>query len=195
MDEHPKSRRSSQVIFTNKARCRDCYRCLRACPVKAIRMHEGQAYVESDRCIACGTCIRECPQGAKNYRVDISEVERLLASPEPVAVSLAPSFVAAWTQWERRRLPSALRQLGFRYVAETAVGAYFLGGLNGAIIASKQFFKKDVRNYGSHNAGLSNFYRTFGLPGLAVVLLTDIGKSVLSILLGYWLLWQAQGSG
>ena len=126
MDEHPKNRRSSQVIFTNKARCRDCYRCLRACPVKAIRMHEGQAYVEADRCIACGTCIRECPQGAKTYRIDVAEVERLLALPEPVAVSIAPSFVAAWTQWERRRLPSALRQLGFRYVAETAVGAYFV---------------------------------------------------------------------
>jgi len=74
------------------------------------------------------------------------------------------------------------------YLVLTALGAYFLGGLNGAIIASKTFFNKDVRNYGSHNAGLSNFYRTFGLPGLTVVLLTDIGKSVLSILLGYWLL-------
>ena len=51
-------RRPGQVVFTHTARCRDCYRCLRACPVKAIRVVDGQAYVDADRCIACGTCIR-----------------------------------------------------------------------------------------------------------------------------------------
>jgi Fe-S-cluster-containing hydrogenase component 2 len=48
---------SKQIVFTLTARCRDCYRCVRACPVKAIRMHHGQAYVDEERCIACGTCI------------------------------------------------------------------------------------------------------------------------------------------
>ncbi len=45
----------NQVVFTNKARCRDCYRCVRVCPVKAISMHKGQAMVEPERCLACGT--------------------------------------------------------------------------------------------------------------------------------------------
>lgn len=114
----------SQVVYTNKARCRDCYRCVRVCPVKAISMHKGQAFVEEDRCLACGTCIRECPQGAKQFRNDIERAVRLISSGKPVAVSLAPSFAAAYSDWERKRLPSALRKLGFSYVAETAIGAY-----------------------------------------------------------------------
>ena len=113
-----------QVVFTNKARCRDCYRCLRNCPVKAISMHEGQARVEAERCIACGTCIRECPQGAKVFRNDVERAKRLLEAGTPVAASIAPSFVAFLPAWEQRRLASALRKLGFAHVSETAIGAY-----------------------------------------------------------------------
>lgn len=114
----------SPVVFTNKAQCRDCYRCLRQCPVKAIRMVDGQASVDPERCISCGTCIKECPQGAKQYRNDLEKATRLLKEPFPVAVTLAPSFVAFYSEWERRRLPSALRKLGFAYIAETSIGAY-----------------------------------------------------------------------
>lgn len=114
----------TSVVFTNKARCRDCYRCLRACPVKAIRMKDGQAYVVEDRCIACGTCVRECPQGAKTIRVDVEKVQALLKTNAPVAASVAPSFAAAFTSAQQKRLPSALRRLGFAFIAETAVGAY-----------------------------------------------------------------------
>jgi len=114
----------SPVVFTNKAQCRDCYRCLRQCPVKAIRMINGQASVDPERCIACGTCIKECPQGAKQYRNDLEKAIRLLSEPFPVAVSLAPSFAAFYSLSQRQRLPSALRKLGFSYVAETSAGAY-----------------------------------------------------------------------
>jgi len=116
--------RAGQIVFTNKARCRDCNRCVRVCPVKAIRITGGQAYVEPERCINCGTCIRECPQGAKSFRNDVAVAERLVASGG-AAASLAPSFPAEFEAWELRRLPSALRRLGFAFVAETAVGAYF----------------------------------------------------------------------
>lgn len=114
----------NQIVFTNKARCRDCYRCVRVCPVKAIRMQHGQAYVEGDRCIACGTCIRECPQGAKQWRNDVTRAQEIMQSGDIVAASVAPSFAAVFSEWERRRLPSALRKLGFCYVGETAIGAY-----------------------------------------------------------------------
>lgn len=125
---------ASQVIFTNKARCRDCYRCVRVCPVKAIRMHEGQAYVVDERCIGCGTCIRECPQKAKSYRNDVDRVVRLIASGVRVAASVAPSFAAAYPDWQRRRLPSALRRLGFSYVGETAIGAYEVAMATAAVV-------------------------------------------------------------
>lgn len=113
-----------QVVYTNKASCRDCYRCLRACPVKAIKMEKGQAYVVPELCISCGTCIRECPQGAKQVRNDIDRAIRLVKGDAPVAASVAPSFVSVFTESERRRLASGLRKLGFSHVSETAVGAY-----------------------------------------------------------------------
>jgi ferredoxin len=91
--------------------------------VKAIRVHDGQAQVVAERCIACGTCIRECPQKAKAYRNDVAEAVRLLAERRRVVASVAPSYAGIYEPWERKRLPSALRQLGFAYVAETAVAA------------------------------------------------------------------------
>ncbi len=114
-----------QVVFTNKARCRDCYRCVRVCPVKAIQMKDGQAFVVDDLCINCGTCIRECPQGAKTFRQDLERARQLMAEKSgPIAASVAPAFAAVLTEWERLRLPSALRKLGFTFVSETAVGAF-----------------------------------------------------------------------
>jgi PAS domain S-box-containing protein len=112
------------VVFTNKAECRDCYRCLRVCPVKAIKMDKGQASVDPDRCIACGTCIKECPQKAKAFRHDLARAQRLLGENNKVALSLAPSFASLYEEWQQKRLPSAFRRLGFSYVGETSVGAY-----------------------------------------------------------------------
>ena len=69
-----------------------------------------------------------------------------------------------------------------------AVCAYFCGCFNGAVIVSKYLLRDDVRNHGSGNAGLTNFYRTFGGPLTAVVILTDVLKAVIAVLLGSWLL-------
>ena len=69
----------------------------------------------------------------------------------------------------------------------TAVIAYFCGCFNGAVIVSKYILRDDVRNHGSGNAGLTNFYRTFGGPLTAVVILTDVLKAVIAVLLGSWL--------
>ncbi len=69
-----------------------------------------------------------------------------------------------------------------------AVVSYLLGGLNGAIITSINFFRKDVRKYGSGNAGLTNFTRVFGPNHMALVVLVDVLKAVITILFGKWLL-------
>ena len=68
-----------------------------------------------------------------------------------------------------------------------AVVAYFLGCFNGAVIVSKYILRDDVRNHGSGNAGLTNFYRTFGGFLTFVVILTDVLKAVVAILFGVWL--------
>jgi len=112
----------NQVVFTNRARCRDCYRCIRVCPVEAIGIRDGQAYVDERRCISCGTCIRECPQKAKSYRKDLIDVMEMVKGGA-AAVSIAPSFACLFEPWQIKRIPSALRKLGFVYIAETAVGA------------------------------------------------------------------------
>ncbi len=69
-----------------------------------------------------------------------------------------------------------------------AVISYFLGCFNGAVIVSKYILRDDVRTHGSGNAGLTNFYRTFGGPLTAVVILTDVLKAVAAVLLSLWLL-------
>lgn len=116
----------NKIIFTNKARCRDCYRCLRNCPVNAIKMKDGQATVQPELCILCGTCLKECPQNAKQFRRDVEKAKRLLKEFEKVAVSIAPSFPALFEEWQTERIPSLMRRLGFSYVSETAEAAYFV---------------------------------------------------------------------
>lgn len=69
-------------------------------------------------------------------------------------------------------------------LAVIALESYLLGGINGSIIVSRFLYRKDIRNYGSGNAGLTNFYRVFGSFGVAIVLLVDILKSVIAVLIG-----------
>jgi len=111
------------VITTRVADCRDCHRCLRYCPVKAISFESGQAHVLDERCVSCGTCTLVCPQHAKVIHSDLARAKDFLAGGEKVALSLAPSFAAAFSPAEAACLPDRLRSLGFRWVEETAVGA------------------------------------------------------------------------
>ncbi|TYB30851.1 MAG: PAS domain S-box protein [Candidatus Mcinerneyibacterium aminivorans] len=111
------------VIFTDKAKCEDCYRCLRNCPVKAIKIKDGQAFVDEDRCILCGRCINECPQNAKTVRNDIDKMLELLNSDNKVAVSVAPSYQGLFKKWKSKRIASVLRSIGFDYISETIVAA------------------------------------------------------------------------
>ena len=72
-----------------------------------------------------------------------------------------------------------------------AVAAYFCGCFNGAVIVSKYILRDDVRTHGSGNAGLTNFYRTFGGPLTFAVILTDVLKAVVAVWVGilvarYW---------
>ncbi len=126
------------VIDTNEARCRDCYRCVRVCPVKAIRVVHGQASVDARRCLGCGTCVRECPQEAKRYRRDLPKAEALLKTRKFVAASLAPAFAGVFEPWALLRLPAALRRLGFRYVAETAVGAAWVAQATAELVRAAE---------------------------------------------------------
>ncbi len=111
------------VISTIEARCRDCYKCIRNCPVKAIRVSLGHAEVVDERCIKDGRCVLVCPQDAKKIQNDLPRVQELLQGEDPVVVSLAPSFVAAFSEVTEGQIVAALKKLGFQEVRETAEGA------------------------------------------------------------------------
>ena len=65
----------------------------------------------------------------------------------------------------------------------TAVVSYLLGSCNSAIIVGKLIQKKDIRDYGSHNAGLTNTLRCFGKGCAALTLIGDLGKGIVAVLL------------
>ena len=72
----------------------------------------------------------------------------------------------------------------------TAVISYLCGCFNGAVIVSKYILRDDIRTHGSGNAGLTNFYRTFGGPLTGVVILTDVLKAVVAVRLSIWIYGQ-----
>ena len=110
-------------LTLKKSNCKNCYKCIRNCPVKAIRFSGNQAHIIGNECILCGHCFVVCPQDAKEI-VDGTEKARvLLQSGAPVYVSLAPSFVANYDGVGIESMRRALQKLGFADVEETAVGA------------------------------------------------------------------------
>ncbi|MGB9623814.1 MAG: [Fe-Fe] hydrogenase large subunit C-terminal domain-containing protein [Phycisphaerae bacterium] len=111
------------LVTTIKERCRVCYTCVRECPVKAIRIAEGQAEVIPERCIGCGNCVRVCSQHAKRVLRSIERVEQLLASGARVAACIAPSFPAEFADMDYRQLVGMIRRLGFALVNEVGFGA------------------------------------------------------------------------
>ena len=110
------------ILRLKKSNCRNCHKCIRYCPVKAIRFSAEQALVVEDECILCGQCFEVCPQNAKEIKSDLEKVRVMLAS-EQVYVSMAPSFAAAFPGVGIDSLKNALMQLGFAGVEETAIGA------------------------------------------------------------------------
>ena len=103
--------------------CKNCYKCIRHCPVKSIRFTGNQAYIIGNECIMCGQCFVVCPQDAKQIVDETEKVRVLLQSGDPVVVSLAPSFVANYEGAGIGAMRDALKQLGFYDVEETALGA------------------------------------------------------------------------
>ena len=85
----------SNCLTLKKSNCKNCYKCIRHCPVKSIRFSGNQAHIIGNECILCG----------------------------PVVVSLAPSFIANYAGVGIDSMRAALKKLGFYDVEETAVGA------------------------------------------------------------------------
>ncbi|HSP87254.1 MAG TPA: [Fe-Fe] hydrogenase large subunit C-terminal domain-containing protein, partial [Ignavibacteriaceae bacterium] len=98
------------------------------CPAQAIRVVNGQAAVISERCIVCGHCIKVCSQNAKQITSDVDFVINQLLPTGNAAVIVAPSFAASFPH-NYLKFPAALKELGFKYVIETAFGADLISNL------------------------------------------------------------------
>ena len=110
-------------LTLKKSNCKNCYKCIRHCPVKSIRFSGNQAHIIGNECILCGHCFVVCPQNAKEIVDETEKAKVLIQSGAPVVVSLAPSFVANYEGVGIEAMREALKKLGFFDVEETALGA------------------------------------------------------------------------
>ena len=113
----------ANCLTLKKSNCKNCYKCIRNCPVKAIRFSGNQAHIIGNECILCGHCFVVCPQNAKEIVSGTEKARVLLQSGDPVIASLAPSFIANYEGVGIDSMRRALKKLGFYDVEETAIGA------------------------------------------------------------------------
>lgn len=113
----------SSCLTLKKSNCKNCYKCIRYCPVKSIRFSANQAHIIGNECILCGQCFVVCPQNAKEISSELEKAKVLIQSGDPVYVSLAPSFIANYDGIGVNGMRTALLKLGFAGVEETAIGA------------------------------------------------------------------------
>lgn len=106
-----------------KSNCKNCYKCIRHCPVKSIRFSGNQAHIIGNECILCGRCFVVCPQNAKEIADETEKVRVMLESGRPIIASLAPSFIANYEGAGIESMRAALKKLGFYDAEETAIGA------------------------------------------------------------------------
>ena len=112
-----------ECLTLKKSNCKNCYKCIRNCPVKSIRFSGNQAYIIGNECIMCGHCFVVCPQDAKQIVDETEKVKVLLQGSDPVIISLAPSFIANYDGVGIESMRAAVKKLGFYDAEETAVGA------------------------------------------------------------------------
>ena len=110
-------------VYTEQNDCQDCYKCIRECQLKAIKVINNAAQILHEDCIYCGNCTQVCPVNAKKVRNDLTRVKSLLKRNDKVLVSLAPSYMSEFPNLKDEQLVAAIKELGFANVSETALGA------------------------------------------------------------------------
>lgn len=115
-----------QWIEIEKGNCSDCYKCLRSCPSKAIKIIDGRAEVIKEMCIVCGHCQVVCPQHIIKIKSRLRNVQAAIDDDFNVIASIAPSFVGAFDMKHPGQLIKALKMLGFSDVSETGIGAEYV---------------------------------------------------------------------
>lgn len=157
------------ILSLKENNCKDCYKCIRTCSVKAISFAHNQAQILPDECILCGSCFVVCPQKAKQIRNDVQFVKNAIAEGKQVVCSLAPSFIADFPVHDVDDMKTALKALGFADVQETAVGAQLVSDEYAAIMRESRQSVLISSCCPSINLLIQKYYPTM-LPYLAPVL-------------------------
>ena len=123
-------------VFTTDNECQDCYKCVRNCSCKAIRIVNARAAVIPERCVCCGSCVRVCPAHAKKIRSDLSRARFMVDNGAAMYASIAPSFVGYFPGITIGRLTAAVKRLGFRWCGETALGAQLVSARTAEFLRS-----------------------------------------------------------
>jgi len=200
-------------IYTEKTKCRDCYKCVRYCPVKAIKVEDNSARIIHELCIFCGRCVHVCPNDAKKVRNDVSRVKELLLSDKKVILSIAPSWSSGFLG-NREEMIGKFKALGFYGVSETALGAHVvsqnisndLKNGSGLSVSSacpsvvelfKKYYPRNIDSLSSYHSPLGvhsamlkkhfgkDFAVVFAGPCIAKKLEADSGKSSLDYALTF----------
>lgn len=125
-------------IFTKRHECQDCHKCIRECPVKAIRVQDGFSQVMPGFCILCGGCVVACPNSAVQVRPDLPLAQALVKSGRKVIASIDPSFIAQFPGITPAQLITGIKRLGFFAVSETALGAQLVSAQIIELFGGKQ---------------------------------------------------------
>lgn len=111
------------IIQFKEVNCKNCYKCIRSCPVKAISFKNDHAQIIKEECILCGKCLLVCPQNAKSVMSDVDRVKDFMIKGERVCASVAPSFAPLFSISNEGQISYIFKRLGFSYAEETAIGA------------------------------------------------------------------------
>ena len=115
--------RFQSILQFKKVSCKNCYKCVRNCPVKAIRVHDHQARIIESQCIYCEKCILVCPQDAKEEQNMIPAIRSAMENKAQVIASLHPAYLARFGVTGINKIKEAMKKLGFADVADAAEGA------------------------------------------------------------------------
>ncbi|MBR4517981.1 MAG: 4Fe-4S binding protein [Victivallales bacterium] len=127
------------AVYTVENECQDCYKCVRHCHSKAIRIIDAKASVIQEACVACGECVKVCPAHAKRIRSDSENLWRMLENGDRLFASIAPSFVGYFRNVSIGQLADALIRAGFEGVSETAHGAQAVSSRLDSLLVKEQW--------------------------------------------------------
>ncbi len=128
-----------KILDFVQTNCKNCYKCIRNCNVKAIKMLNDQAIIMEEKCIACGECFLVCPQNARNISSDLDKIKAAISQGKKVVISIAPSYLGVFK--EPYKVIGALKKSGIFEIEETSVGATVVTSL----------YKDYIKNSGKKN--------------------------------------------